>query len=404
MPQFSYTAVEHSGTKQSAEIEAADTDEALSALRARGLTPVLLRPVTQSWWHKLNQPLDLGKALSKSELAFVTQQLSVLLSARLDVDEALALAADQAESAKTRHFLEGLERHVKEGWTLSKALMDGPKVPRFYAGIIASAETGGDLSRAFADLAAYLERSEDVAQKIKGALIYPTIVLTMVLASLVVVLRFVIPRFEPVFQGIEDQLPLLTQAVLFASRTFNTHLPLLVIGLCLTIGGISYVVLQPSLRQRFDQQLLSLKGLGPILYQNSVAKVLRVLGTSLRNGVALAPALDLAAQAAGNRFVQDVFDTSAAQIREGRSFSQTLHSVSGFPKVAKNLVRVGESASELPAMLLKAAEILERNSRTKMDRFINILNPLATIGLGGIVAALVAGVMLGILSLSQIGL
>lgn len=404
MPHYSYTAVALNGTQQSATIEAISQADALNALRARGLTPTLIRPAAQSWWSKLNQPLEIGSALSKTDLALITQQLSVLLSAHLDVDEALRLAADQADSTKARLFLEGLERRVKEGWTLSKALKEHPKVPHFYIGIIASAETGGDLSQAFSDLAAYLERSEDVAQKIKGALIYPAIVLTMVLASLVVVLRFVIPRFEPVFQGIENQLPLLTQAVLFASRTFNAHLPLLLVGLTVMIGTVAYIVMQPALRQRFDKRLLSLKGLGPVLYQNSVAKVMRVLGTSLRNGVALAPAIDLAAQAAGNHYVQGLFDQSAAHIREGRSFSQSLQSVSEFPKIAQNLVRVGERSSQLPAMLLKAAEIMETNSRTKMDRMINVLNPLATIGLGGIVAALVAGVMLGILSLSQIGL
>lgn len=402
--RFFYTAVAQDGSEHSAEIDALSQAAALGALRARGLTPTLVRPSSQHWWDRLNQPLDLGRSLPADELAFVTQQLSVLLSARLDLDEALSIAADQAESAKARRMLEALERRIKEGWTLTKALEENAKVPAFYIGIVSSAEKGGDLARAFSDLAQYLERSQEVAGKIKAALIYPAIVLIMVIVSLIVVLTLVIPRFEPVFQGMEDQLPLLTQGVLFASRSFNAHASVLMMLALALSGSMTMVLLNPRLKTQLDRRVLTMKGLGPILYQNDVAKVLRVLGTSLRNGVPLAPALDLSSKAAGNSFVRTVVTTAAKHTREGRSLSESFASVDGFPKTAKNLIRVGETSSQLPAMALKAAEILEHHSRTKTDRFIAILNPLATIGLGGIVAALVAGVMLGILSLSQIGL
>ena len=399
MTAYRCTVLSAEGRTAWRTVEAPDEAGAVARLVSDGLTPLSVRSGALTLADRLDRPVAFGGGLRLSEQSLLLTQLALLVRAGLPVDRSLDLLREQAPRAVQRDLIAGVLGRVRAGGGLARGLEETGSFPGYVTGVVRAAERGGRLGDALATIAARLTESATTRRQLTTALTYPAAVLAATIAALALVLTTVVPQFEPVFAGEEDKLPTLTRLVLALSRTVDAHgLLLLVLGVAIPVGlwllvrsagGQAFVTRYrhriPGLRLR-DQYLS--------------AQVTGILGTLLANGVPVVAALPLVRGAVGSRLWQAQLGTVERQVREGRSLSAAM-SGTLMPSSAVRLIEVGERSGQLAGTCARASEILVQASRARIDRIVALANPIAIVTLGGLVAMLVAGVMLGIFALGD---
>lgn len=396
MTQYRALALKPDGSAEWTNIEAGSIEEVAARLTATGAAPIDIRLGAPSLLERLNQPIATSTAIRQAELTLVTEQLVALLEAGLPLEGALEMLSAQASAKATRRTLDSLLAAIRSGSTFADALAATRGVPASYAGVVQAAERGGRLREGLADLAATMREAATFRGQLVSALLYPAIVLLTTIGALIVVLTGVVPQFEPIFAGEEHRLPLLTRAVLALSRLVTGDWPWLLLLLATMTALIWRMRRSPWLAAR----LYRLPG-AALAQKYSAARLLRVLGSMLRNGVPLAEALELAARSVGRLGHARLATAASQQVREGAALSQALGRAAGFPPAALRLLEIGEQSGRLAEMSLRAAALLEAETRTRIERLVAVANPLAIMLLGGLVALLIMGVMLGIFSLND---
>lgn len=403
MIRFRALALGADGRADWSFVEAKSIEDAAAQLVANGFVPLDIRTGTPSLIERLNQPVVLAARIRGGELALVTEQLAALLEAGLPLERTLDMVAAQSATRGGRQLLNALLADIRGGATFGDALARQKSIPAYYVGVVRSAERGGRLRGGLHDLALTLRQTETVRQQLLSALTYPAIVLATTVLALLVVLVGVIPEFEPVFEGEEHRLPLLTQGVVGLSRLVTNDWPLLLLFMAaLGLGG--WLTLRhPLVKPRVARLMTGFPG-SDLVRKYTAARMLRVLGSMLTNGVPLTEALGLTAGSVKAFGYAELARNAEQQVREGASLSAALGREPKFPATALRLIEVGEQSGELAAMSLRAAHLLEIETKARIERLVAIANPVAVVLLGGIVALLIMGVMLGIFSLNDLAL
>jgi general secretion pathway protein F len=266
---------------------------------------------------------------------------------------------------------------------------------------VRAGEAGGALEGTLRRLAEYLERSQQLRGSIINALIYPAFLLVGVLGSLVLLLAYVVPQFVPIFADMQVPIPWITQAVLALGNALQAWGWLL--GLLLVGGGAVWRarLRQAPARLAWDARLLRLRVVGPLLLKVQTARIARTVGTLLSNGVPLLSALTIARQVTGNRALEQALIQAAEQVKSGAGLSASLAQAQQFPRLALQMVQVGEEAGELDTMLLKVADTFELESKRSIDRLLAALVPSLTIVMTVLVAIIMAAILLPLLSLTS---
>ena len=381
-------------------VEAPSEAGALGRLAAAGLTAIEIRTGKASLAERLNRPVGFGSGVGRAEQALVLTQLALLIRSGLPVDRSLDLLREQAPQARLRDLLAEVLARVRGGATLAAALEDRGAFPAYATGVIRSAERSGRLGDALASVAERMSRAAATRRRLVTALTYPAAVLAASLLALLLVLTQVVPQFEPVFAGEEERLPTLTRAVLWMSATMREQgllLLLLLIGLPLLawlgVRSRAFAALGAEYRHRIPGMRLR--------DQYLAAEAVGVLGTLLANGVAVVSALPLVRGALGSERWRRHLGDVERRVREGESLSRALASADLVPRSAVRLMEVGERSGQLAGTCRQASDILGEAARARIERIVSLANPIAIILLGGLVALLVAGVMLGIFALGD---
>ncbi|MEZ5708564.1 MAG: type II secretion system F family protein [Blastomonas sp.] len=367
---------------------------------AEGWTPLSVRSGQASIAEVLQRPMQLGSAPGLADQALLIGQLATLVKAGLPVDRSLDLLRDTATKRTQSRLLGQLLASVRAGESLGKAMQQHEMLPQWAIGIIRSAEQGGMLGDALRAVAARLEEAAQTRQRLITALTYPAAVLIATIAALIIVLTSVVPQFEPVFAGSEDRLPRLTQLVLAASQLVRDD-SLLLLAMLLGAPVAIWFLMTAShvapLRARIVPFLPGIR-----LYDQIVAaRFTGLLGTLTGNGVTLVRALPLARRGLSSSRWRSAMQMVENRVREGERLSSVLRSVPIFPLTATRLIEVGERTGSFAATCNHAAEIMGSAANARIERFVSLANPVATILLGGVIAAMVAGVMLGIFALGD---
>jgi general secretion pathway protein F len=321
-------------------------------------------------------------------------KLGILLHAGLPLDRALQMLLELPEGERARHVVERIRDRVRGGASLSRAMEEEHGVfSKLYLSMVRAGEAGGALDAALARLADYLERARKLRESVIGALVYPAFLLFGVLGSLILLLAFVLPQFVPIFQDMNVQVPLITR-VLMGLGTFLHDWGLLVLA-ALVVGGLYAAarMRDPAARRVFDAKLLRVKVFGPLLLKVDTARLMRTLGSMLKNGVSLLAALGIARQVVSNRELSAQLEPVIEAVKGGDSLSHALAAHTGFPKLAIQITSVGEESGTLDDMLLRAAETYDGEVKSAIDKMLSALVPILTI----VMALLVAGIMMSIL-------
>ena len=404
MPRYRYEAVDAAGETLRDELEAPTPDAAVEQLRDRGLLPLSVNEAKGGLFRGgLGQPLfSKRRALSRKAIGLFTQQLASLLGAGMPLDRALTILIGVAEDEQSKTLLERVQEKVRGGSALADALEAQGAFSRFYLNMIRAGEAGGALETVLKRLNEFLERSQALRETVTSALIYPTILLTVAALSVIILLTFVVPQFERLFADAGKALPLATQIVIAIGNGFQHYwwAGLLVIGLI--VMTVRRQLSQPENRARWDHWLLRLPLIGDLIAKVETARLSRTLGTLLGNGVSLLNALTIVRETLSNQVLAVALGEVAEHAKTGRGLAEPLLETGNFPKLAVQMIRVGEETGQLQEMLIQVADTYDSEVQTAVKRLLTLLEPVLILGLGVVIAAIIMSILVAILSLNEL--
>ncbi|MEE8595059.1 MAG: type II secretion system F family protein [Gemmatimonadota bacterium] len=391
MPIFTYSARTVGGEIHRDEIDLPTRDEVVKYLRKRRLIPINVREKPK------DIKLSLRKKVKTRDIVIITRQFATMINAGLPLVQALQILAKQTQNPSIRETVEKVVFEVESGRTLADALKDHPKLfSQLYVNMVAAGEAGGILDTILLRLATFLEKSEALARKVKGAMIYPAVVLTVAMGAIVILLLFVIPTFQTMFASFNQELPLPTRIVIGLSNFLQGY------WLWLLIGGTGAGFLfrrwiaTSSGRLIFDRLMLHAPLLGSLVRKSAVARFTRTLGTLLSSGVSILEGLEITARTAGNRVIHDAVMGSRASIAGGESIAEPLRRSGAFPPMVTQMINVGEETGDLDGMLNKIADFYDEEVDVAVESLLKALEPALIVILGTIVGGMIVAMYLPI--------
>jgi len=403
MALYSYKAVNNLGETEEGVKNAPDQQSLLTELQGQGFIPIKIELATDKTFLGISLGGG-GVSLSQKEVLLLTGELATLLDSGLPLDRSLRILIQLTEdNDKLSKLITQVLEKVKGGDSLADALESQTGVfSRFYLNMIRAGEMGGGLGEVLNRLAEYLERSQELKDTVSTALIYPAILLVMSVASLLVMLTFVVPQFTEMFENAGKELPVPTQVVVAIADFLQSYWWALLI---VVVSSISYMKAQlanPVSKKIWDARFLVMPLFGDILLHMETANLTRTLGTLLGNGVSILSALGIAKETAGNSVMEALLEEAEEQLKQGRSMSDALTESECFPKLAVQMIKMGEETGRLEEMLLRVATIYDKQLRTAIQRMLALLEPALIITLGLMIAGIIVSILLAILSVNDL--
>ena len=404
MPRYRYEAVDASGEVVRDELDAATLDAAIARLRDQGLLPLAVNEAKSGFLRGgFGQPLfSKRRALSRKTIALLTQQLASLLHAGMPLDRALTILIGVTEDEQAKPVLERVQEKVRGGSSLADALEVQGVFSRFYLNMIRAGEAGGALDVVLKRLTEFLERSQALRETVTSALIYPIILLSVSALSVIILLTFVVPQFQRLFADAGKALPLATQIVIAVGDGFRYYWWVGAILVVLLSAVVRRQLGQPESRARWDDRFLRLPLFGDLIAKVETARLSRTLGTLLGNGVSMLSALTIVRETLSNQVLAGALGEVAEHVKTGRGLADPLLEAGRFPKLAVQMIRVGEETGQLQEMLLQVADTYDGEVQTAVKRLLTLLEPALILGLGVIIAGIIMSILVAILSLNDL--
>ncbi len=404
MALFVYKAVTPSGESLEGQMEAVSAEEVIAKVQDAGNIPLSAVPADAAAGRGLGDLLRKQDMTPKQVTAF-TDQLATLMGAGQPLDRALQILLDLPESEKAKRLISRVRDQVREGAPLSDALeQQHGAFNRLYINMIRAGEVGGTLERTLRRLAEYMERSQQLRSTIISALIYPAILAFAVLGAIFMLLTFVVPQFVPMFEDIGMELPGMTRIVLAFGNFLTGWWWLLIGGVIALAVWFQRQMAQPETRRAWDERLLKAGLFGSLYMRMETAKLTRTLGTLLQSGVPLLGALAIARNVLANVVLADAVEAASEMVKTGDGLAWALGQQKRFPKMALQMIAVGEESGELDTMLLKVADVYDGETRATIDRMLAALTPILTLIMAVAVGFIMMALLLPIMSImSNVG-
>jgi general secretion pathway protein F len=402
MPLFEYKAVAPSGETVQGTMEAASVDMVVLKLQEAGNIPLQARE-TGSGGFSLSA-LRLGRrGMNAREVGEFTQQLSTLLGAGLPLDRSLQVMLELSENEKVKRTVTEIRDRVREGGSLSDALEEQHGAfNRLFVNMVRAGEVGGTLDVTLSRLTDYLERSRDLKDSVVSALIYPILLLVLAAGSLILLLVYVIPQFTPIFEELGGDLPLITKIVLGAGSILQNFWWAIILLTVLAVTQFKRMLADAEKRFAWDTRVLSMRWVGDLVAKMETARLTRTLGTLLTNGVPLLSALSIARNVISNTVLRKDVNDAARQVKTGGGLARNLAKGERFPRLALQMISVGEETGQLDSMLMKVSDTYDMEVRNTIERLLSIFTPVVTLLLAVLIGTIVLSVLVAILSINDL--
>src|SRR5579872_96886 len=397
MAEFVWEARARTGEMRKGSMEADSEELVNQRLRAQQLQPTRVKKKGRQF------SFQLGSGVGAKDIVTFTRLFATMIDAGLPIVQCLDILQGQTDNKIFGGVLRDVKASVEQGATFSDSLRRHPKVfDQLYVNLVQAGEVGGILDTILNRLAVYIEKALKLRRQVRGAMVYPSIVIVVFFAVLTILLTFVIPGFETMFKdfGAKDELPALTRAVMTVSRTFVGNILWLFLGLAGMIFGVAYAYRTPGGKKYIHKTLLGLPVLGPVLRKIAVARFTRTLGTLLASGVPILDALEIVARTAGNVIVEEAIMYSRQKIAEGKNMAQPLAETGVFPAMVVQMVGVGEQTGALDTMLNKIADFYEEEVDVAVASLTSLIEPVMMVGIGGTVGVVLIAMYLPIFSIA----
>ena len=419
MPDYVWRAANAAGKVEEGRLQAPNSAAALKQLRERGFTPLRVDDAGVGITGPTDRMLAKGSdsaisykglhsrqtkgPVNAADVLALSSELAIMLRAGLALDNALRVLIDMSVKPSVRTLIQGILDSVKGGTPLSRALGGHRELfSDFYVNMIRSGEASGQMSGVLDRLVEHMERQRALRDNVISATIYPLILLSVAVLSLIAMLGFVVPQFEKLFTDMGDALPLPTRLVMGIGHGFKQYGlafgALLVLGLILLLRWLK----SPTGRQWWQTRLLRLPLVGGLVLKYQLTLFSRSLGTLLGNGVPMLTALHIATETVGNMVLQKALLRVAPIVKEGGKVVQAIAATGAFEPLAINLIRVGEETGRIGPMMLELANILNREVETGIKRLLTLVEPVLILVLGVLIAAIIVSILLGILSINDL--
>lgn len=402
MPLYRYKALNNRGEVLDGQMEAANDGEVVLRLQEQGHLPIEAALAGagggESVWRGLLKP----KPFAGERLVQFTQQLATLLGAGQPLDRGLTILLELPEDEAAKRTIGDIRDAVRGGAALSTALERQHGVfGKLYINMVRAGEAGGSLQDTLSRLADYLERSRQMRSRVINALIYPAILLAMVSLSLLFLLGYVVPQFAAMYDSLDAQLPMFSRLVIGLGVFVRDWWIVLIVVPALLLWWLDRKRRQPAFRAWLDEWLLQRKFAGALVAKIETARLARTLGTLLRNGVPMMTALGIGRNVLGNRVLAEDVDAAAGEVKNGVALSTALAKGKRFPRLALQMIQVGEESGALDAMLLKTADTFETETGLALDRMLAALVPVVTLALASVVGVVILAVLSPIYDLTN---
>jgi type IV pilus assembly protein PilC len=398
MAEWVWEARARTGEMRKGAMEA-DNEEAVEVrLRQQQLTPTKVKKKPKEF--KLPQ---FGSGVDTKDLVTFTRLFATMIDAGLPIVQCIDILQGQTENKIFAEVLKDVKSSVEQGSTFSDSLRRHPKVfDALYTNLVQAGEVGGILDTILNRLAVYNEKNMKLKRQVRGAMVYPSVVLFVFSAVMVILLGFVIPSFKNVFKdlGSSDELPALTQGVISVSEFFTHNVIFFILGLAAAIFGGVQFYRNPRGKKIAHQTMLKLPIIGNVLRKIAVARFTRTLGTLLSSGVPILDALEIVAKTAGNVIVEEGILYTRLRISEGKNMAGPLTETNIFPPMVVQMVGVGEQTGALDAMLSKIADFYEEEVDVAVGALTSLIEPAMMVGIGGTVGVVLIAMYLPIFSIA----
>lgn len=403
MAIFLYKAVSRDGETQEAEREAADEGALVAALQAEGLIPIWVRPA-EAGGFSLGLFRSGRVRFGHKDVALFTRELLTLLQAGLPLDRALNVLLDlTAKEPKLHGLIDRILKLVKGGAQLSDALDAQAGVfSRFYVNLVRAGEAGGALDVVLERLSEYLERTKELRDTVVTALIYPMILLVMAVVSLMVLLLFVVPQFMELFESAGKELPVPTQIVIGLAEGLRGYWWLMALVVTGIVVLLKTQLADPRYRPGWHKRLLWAPLVGDLVRKIETSSFSRTLATLLQNGVPLLTSLSIVRETLNNVAAAERLEIAVVSVKEGSGLAAPMAEVGWLPTLAVQMIKLGEESGHLPDMLERVANTYDKEVRTAVQRLLALLEPILIVGLGIVIAGIIASILMAILSVNDL--
>lgn len=400
MPQFSYKAIGRDGKSFNGVIEADGMELASRQLRGQGFTLLKLEPGGDL---DARAARAAGKPPRRQDILSMTSELAVLLRAGLPLDRALKVLIDMAALPQMHQLLSEMLTAVKGGKALSQAMAPHEELfGTFYISMVRSGEASGQLSSVLDRLVEYLENAKANRDSVVSALIYPAILLVVSVLSIVLMLGFVVPQFQTLFEDMGEGLPLLTRVVVDSAEFIKSWGWLMLLAV---VGLVFYLrrwAATDEGKTSLHRRMLKLPLAGGIIFEFEVSKFARTVGTLLGNGVSLLKAISIAIDTVDNRVIREALDVLPPAVKAGKRMSVALADTGMFTPMVIQMIRVGEESGSLDQMMLELAKVFDGHVQSGVKRGLALMEPVLILGMGFVIAVIIIAILMGILSVNDL--
>ncbi|MBM3884558.1 MAG: type II secretion system F family protein [Gemmatimonadetes bacterium] len=388
MPIFTYTARTVQGEIRSATLEAASRDEVVAQLRRQKLTVI-----------KVEQPpkVKLSGSIPMRDIVIFTRQFSTMINSGLPLVQSLDILSKQSENPTLQAVTRQVVFDVESGYTVADALAKHPNAfTELYVNMVAAGEAGGILDTILMRLATFMEKNDALVRKVKGAMLYPGVIMSVAGGAIAILLIVVIPTFQNMFSSVGLALPLPTRIVIALSAFLKGYWWALLVAGFVGVQAFRRYYATSRGQLVIDGLLLRAPILGDVLRKSAVSRFTRTLGTLLSSGVSILDGLEITAKTAGNRVVSDAILASRSSIAGGDTISAPLQKSKVFPPMVISMIAVGEQTGGLDEMLAKIADFYDEEVDAAVSGLLSLLEPVMIVFLGVVVGGMVVAMYLPI--------
>ncbi len=397
MAEWVWEARGRTGEVRKGVMEAENADMVQTRLRGQQLSPVAVKKKPTEF------NIQFGTGIKETDLVLFIRQFATMIDAGLPLVQCLEILSAQGDNPNLNKVLKDIKAFVEQGGTFSDGLRRHPKVfDELFINLINAGEMGGILDTILGRLAVYIEKRVKLQRQVRGALAYPITIFCVAMLVIAVMLTWVIPSFQSMFDelGGAAELPGITKFVIAISEGFIGALPFIVVGIAGTAFGLTWSYKYPKVKAFWHNALLTLPVFGPVMRKIAVARFTRTLGTLLTSGVPILDALSVVAKASGNVIIERAIDQTAEKIREGRTMSEPLSESKVFPQMVVQMIAVGEQTGAMDTMLNKIADYYEEEVDIAVAALTSMLEPLMMVFIGGVVGTILIAMYMPIFSMA----
>jgi type IV pilus assembly protein PilC len=392
MAKFLYKAKRADGSPARGTVEGPNKKAAGDKLRQQKLTVLEIQEADGGLVDAVKAKLGLGKkkGVPSKDLVIFSRQLSTLVSAGVPIVQGLSILEEQMENPRFKEVIAEVRLDIESGLSISDGLRKHPDVfPEIYTAMIKAGELGGILDTILERLSGFLESAEALKGKVKSAMMYPAVLLSVCGLVSIFLLTFVIPTFKAIFESFGRELPYPTQVLINLSDAMRQYWYMLFIVPVALFQGFKYFYKTPQGKRVVDERLLRTPVFGILLKKVAVAKFTRTLGTLIKSGVPIMQGLETVAATAGNVIIEEAVLGARESIREGGRLADPLKKSGLFPPMVTQMISVGEETGSLDTMLIKIADFYDTEVDTAVKGLTSMMEPLIVVIMGLIIGSIV---------------